>query len=324
MAVKYEDYYKVLGIERSATSKDVQTAYRKLARKYHPDVNKAPDAEEKFKRINEAYEVLKDSEKRKLYDELGANWKEGQDFRPPPGWSQTYSTRSGGGGFKQAEFEGFSDFFDMFFGGSGRSGSPFEGAFGQNANYGRHVEWQMQGEDINSELSLTAEEIYEGGIKKIILTQTKYDNNGMPYQEKKEIDVKIPPGVTEGSKIRLKGQGDPGAGGGKPGDLLLRVHIISDGRFNVNGHDVETRVKIDLWDALLGATVDVRTLDNTIQMKIPAGTQPDQRFRVKGKGLRKNSTENGDLYVKVGIEIPKLSDEDDKKTIAKIAAKYRR
>jgi len=322
MAVKYEDYYKVLGIKRDATQKEIQTAYRKLARKYHPDVNKDATAEANFKKVNEANEVLRDPEKRKMYDQLGANWKDGQDVRPPSGWSQ--GERRSAQGFSQTGADGFSDFFDMFFGGSTRQRSPFETSFGQRQGSNGRAEWSAAGEDIHSELSLSIEDIFRGGSKKILMTKTSYDNNGMPFEDKKELEVKIPPGITEGSKIRLKGQGESGTGNGQPGDLLLKVKILPDSRFQVRGHDLELKIKIDLWDALLGATVDVKIIEDTIQMKIPQGTQPGQRFRVRGKGLRKNADINGDLYVIAGIDIPKDLDEEDKKEIEKIAAKHRR
>lgn len=308
MAVRYIDYYKTLGVDRNASSEDIQKAYRKLARKYHPDVSKVRNAEEKFKELNEAYEVLKDPKTRKQYDALGANWKAGQDFTPPEGFS-THFDFGGGGGRPFGNFSeafssgGFSDFFNTLFGGGQGSGqrggfSPFE-----NSNSGPRS-WGRKGEDHEAEIGLTLEEAYNGGAKKISLSVTGTDALGQPSIKTRSFEVRIPPGVTNGAKIRLTGQGGSGSGGGAAGDLYLVVKILPHSIYRVEGAEITVDVPLTPWEAALGAKVKVPTLEGSIQLTIPPGTQGVQRFRIRGKGLMRGGS-RADQYARVVIQIPK-------------------
>jgi len=316
LSVKFEDYYKVLGVSRSASQDELQSAFRKLARKYHPDVSKEPDAEEKFKKINEAYEVLKDPETRRRYDALGANWKAGQDFRPPPGWGGG----AGGPGFNQVNIEdlfggqagGFSDFFKMFMGnggargfgggaGPGFGGQPFGGAGQPFPGGTRTRQTAKRGENVEVVARAELEDVYHG--KKLHVGVRRA--NG----ETKQYAVKIPPGSTQGSNIRLSGQGAPGALGGKAGDLILTLEITPHPNFEVDGHDLITVVPISPWEAALGAKVRAKTMDGEITLKIPAGVAGGSKLRARGKGLPSEKDKRGDLYLRLEIvNPPTLSD----------------
>lgn len=302
--MEYKDYYKALGISKTASQKEVQAAYRKLARKLHPDVNKSPDAEEKFKEINEAYEVLKDPEKRKRYDTLGSNWREGQSYTPPPGWENVHFDFSDGmGGY---EFQGgsagqFSDFFEGLFGrGRARTyaGQDMQG-------------WAMRGQDQESDIELTLEEAYHG-VKKSIRLQSM-EHEGASYVPKnKDINVNIPAGVMEGKRIRLSGQGGPGAGGGPSGDLYLKVHIQPHPVFTVNGSDLEEEVLLSPWEAALGAKVEITTMTGKVNLTIPAGVQSGQKLRLRGKGMPLGRSGHGDLYAIMKIVVPKKLSEEER------------
>jgi curved DNA-binding protein len=298
MAVQFRDYYETLGVSKTATDDEIRSAFRKLARKFHPDVAKDKKAaEEKFKQINEAYEVLGDPEKRKKYDQLGANWNQQGGFQPPPQWGG----QQPGGGFYQwgsdnggVEFEfggtGFSDFFEAFFGG-GRGRSAF-GRFG-----GREATVE-RGADVEADIMVTLEEALHGSTRTVSLRRTG-SNKVETYQ------VKIPRGVHEGQRIRLAGQGEAGARGGKSGDLFLRVRLARHPDFRVEGSDLIHEVKIHPWQAVLGAELEVPTIEGTVRLKVPAGTQGGQRFRLRERGLPGISGRRGDLYVVVQIDIPK-------------------
>lgn len=345
MAVKYQDYYKVLGVARGASQEEIQRAYRKLARQYHPDVNKDPGAEAKFKEVSEAYEVLKDPQKRRRYDELGADWQAGQEFRPPPGWQDVKfefegfapgsgrggpgSGRGGtggsggsggtGGGFRM-EGGNFSDFFDMLFG-RGRSGfggfDDFEDiarARGGEAG-ARHARPRTQrGGDVEADIDITLHEAYHGGSREITLQ----DQHG----HTKRLTVKIPAGTTDGSRIRLSGQGAPGSGGAEAGDVLLSIRIAPDPRFTVEGHNLTTDVRITPWEAALGAKADIPTLDGELTLTIPPGAQSNQRLRLRGKGLPKRGKggERGDLLARVLIAVPKELTQEERELFEKLKA----
>lgn len=308
MAVKFQDYYETLGVSRSATQEEIQRAYRKLARKYHPDVNKDKSAEAKFKQINEAYEVLSDPDKRSKYNELGENWKAGQEFRPPPGWSGSGAGGRGGpGNGQEFHFEGgdFSDFFEALFGrmgqgGMGGGGRGFPGFEGAPHGFGRAgAAAAQQGQTVETDVIVTLSEAIHGTSRQVTLR---------PAQDGKEktITVRIPPGTTDGTTIRARGQGGPGLGGGPPGDLLLHVHLAPDPRFKVEGHDVITQVPVTPWEAALGAKVPVETLDGTVTLTLPPGSQSGQKLRLRGKGMPKRGTnEAGDLLAQVKIVVPK-------------------
>lgn len=305
MGVKFQDYYEILGVPRDASQKEIKAAYRKLARKYHPDVNKSPDAEKKFKKINEAYEVLKDPEKRKKYDQLGAQWKDVQDFQTPPGWDFDAFD-----GFNK-EFHfgtdtgGFSDFFETFFGGFKKASSRERG-------------WSLKGEDREADITISLEEAFHGTNKNIQLEILERQPDGRLTRSQKNYTVKIPPGTVEGKKIRLKGQGSPGIGGGTPGDLYLNVHIAPHDLFKVEGADLITEVTISPWDAILGTKVKVPTMDGSVQMTVPPGTQHGKRFRIRGKGMPQGSSA-GDLYVIVKIDIPKNLSERERELVKQLA-----
>lgn len=305
MAVQFRDYYETLGVSKTASADEIRTAFRKLARKYHPDVAKdKKTAEEKFKQINEAYEVLSDPEKRKKYDQLGANWNQPGGFQPPPDWGG----QQPGGGFHRygggdggVEFEfggtGFSDFFEAFFGG-GQGRSSFGG-------FGQRPATAERGGDVEADIMVTLEEALHGSKRAVSLRRSG-SNKVETYQ------VKIPRGVHEGQRIRLAGQGEAGARGGKSGDLFLRVRLASHPDFLVEGSDLIHELKIAPWQAALGAELKVPTLGGTARLKIPAGTQGGQRFRLREQGLSGASGKRGDLYVVVQVQIPKKLTEKER------------
>ena len=284
--MEYKDYYKILGVERSASEADIKKAYRRLARKYHPDVSKEADAEKRFKEVGEAYEVLKDPQKRQSYDQLGANWKAGEQFRPPPGWENADFGGFGGhaGGFHNAS--GFSDFFESLFG----------GGFAQSAGGGHG--FQQAGQDQHALINVSIYEAYHGATKTIRLS------NG------KSLQVKIPAGITSGKKIRLSGQGSPGMGGGPSGDLYLEVTVVNDARYELQDKDIYVNVNIAPWEAALGAKVPVTTLDGQVEIKIPANSKSGRKMRLSGKGLPGSPA--GDLYVRLMIVSPPANTEKEK------------
>jgi curved DNA-binding protein len=306
MAVQFRDYYETLGVSKTASDDEIRSAFRKLARKYHPDVAKdKKTAEEKFKEINEAYEVLSDPEKRKKYDQLGANWNQPGGFQPPPDWSGGaqpggyYQWSGGDGGGIDFEFggTGFSDFFEAFFGG-GRGRSAF-GGFGQRE---RTAE---RGSDVEADIMVTLEEALHGATRQVSLRR-----GGSKKVE--TYQVKIPRGVREGQRIRLAGQGEAGERGGKSGDLFLRVRLARHPDFTVEGADLIHEVRIEPWQAVLGDQLVVPTLEGNARLKIPPGTQGGQRFRLRGRGLPGVSGNRGDLYVVVQIAVPKKLSERER------------
>ena len=267
--MQYKDYYKILGVSRDAKPDEIRKAYRKLAKQYHPDVNKEPGAEEKYKEINEAYEVLKDPAKREKYDTLGMNWQSGQDFTPPPGW----------GGGQRVEFSGdFSDFFQTLFGSAGANFGGFSDIF---SNAGRPMK-----RDEEAELTLTLEQAVSAG--EITL---KHGN--------RSIKARLPKGITEGSKITLRGKADGG------GDIHLTLHLAPHKDFSVDGYDITRDVKVPVWDAVLGKDISVQTLEGNVTVKMPPGIQDGQKLRLRGKGLPNRTGSNGDMYVRVRVEIPR-------------------
>jgi curved DNA-binding protein len=321
MAVKFQDYYSLLGVARTASQEEIQKAYRKLARTYHPDINKAPEAEEQFKQINEAYEVLKDPEKRKRYDALGPDWQAGQDFTPPPGWEEAhFEFRRYPEGASEFDFgglrgsRGFSDFFEMLFG-EGLGGFTRRPGMNRSETGG----WSMRGQDLEADLTISLEEAYRGASKTLTLQTAAAGPDGTPQRATKQLTVTIPAGVTEGTRIRLAGQGSAGIGTGAPGDLFLRIHIAPHPVFQVNGHDLLVTVPVTPWEAALGAKVDVPTLDGAVKMTLPPGTQGEQRFRVRGKGLPQERGGRGDLYATVQIVVPKTLTADEQELFQQLA-----
>lgn len=280
--MQFKDYYSVLGVAKTATQDEIRKAFRKLARQHHPDVAKdKKTAEAKFKELNEANEVLSDPEKRKRYDELGADWNRPGQQGPPPGWQQGSGVEFGGGNGGGGVF---SDFFEMFFGGGGgKKRKPGFGAFAQ------------RGTDVELELPVTIEEALHGGRKAFSL-----ERGGRA----ETVTVNIPRGVRAGQKIRLAGQGGEGIGGGGRGDLFLLMRIAPHVDYRADGFDLIRGVPIPVWSAVLGGEVEVPTLDGAVKMKIPAGTQPGQKFRLKGRGLPSGAGTRGDLYAEAKVLLP--------------------
>lgn len=339
MSVQYKDYYNILGVARDASQQDIQKAYRKLARKHHPDVNKAKGAEDKFKEIGEAYEVLGDSEKRSRYDSLGANWRAGQEFTPPPDWEKMFagfggggSTRPNGGSF-QFQFDnasGFSDFFGTLFGGGS---SPFGSSFAGRHSHPQEAQGasfrdQTSPQVLEADITLPLEDAYRGGTKTISLELQQREPTGQLKRTIKNLQVKIPPGVTEGSVIRLKGQSKAGSIEGFGENLHLRVHISPHPRFQILGQDLVTTIPVSPWEAALGAKVDIETLDGYVSISIPPGSQSGRQLRLRGKGLpnikkgkdksKDKSVEVGDLLVTIKILVPKELSVKEKELFEKL------
>ena len=314
MSVQYKDYYEILGVPRSASDADIKRAFRKLAREHHPDVAKdKKKAEEKFKEINEAYEVLGDPAKRKKYDELGANWKSGAEFRPPPGWESFTSGRVHRGGRGNAEYDfhfggtGFSDFFEQIFGsrrggGGGRSG--FGGATGFDEE-----EMVERGRDIEGDIMVTLEEAMRGAVRSVNVRRN--DRHGRAKTD--TYQVKIPAGVTEGQRLRLAGRGEVGTGGGETGDLYLRVRLAKHPDFEVDDHNLIYEAELAPWDAVLGTELSVPTLDGRVNIKIPAGTQNGQKLRLRSRGLPNRNGGKGDLIILTTILMPKHVTDEQRK-----------
>jgi curved DNA-binding protein len=312
MPVQYKDYYETLGVPRTASAEELKKSFRKLARQYHPDVARdKKKAEEKFKEINEAYEVLSDPAKRKKYDELGANWKSGADFRPPSGWEhfsggQTFRGRDAGGEDFETHFggTGFSDFFEQLFGSRMRGGA---GGFGRSANYAEE-EFAERGRDVEGDILVTLEEALRGSVRTVNVRH----NVGRSVKTETH-QVKIPPGVTEGQKLRLAGRGETGAGGGAAGDLYLRVRLSRHPDFEVEDHNLIYEAELAPWEAVLGANLSVPALDGRVNIKIPPGTQNGQKLRVRARGLPTRDGTRGDLIVVTKIAVPaKVTDAEKK------------
>ncbi|MBQ9105547.1 MAG: J domain-containing protein [Mailhella sp.] len=292
MGVAYKDYYKVLGVERSAAKEDITKAFKKLARQYHPDLNPGDkSAEDKFKEINEAYEVLKDDEKRRMYDQLGPNWKDGQQFTGGPGFENfnfNFNGQNFGGGMN-------SDFFEALFGhmnrggfGGQAGGDPF-GAFGGAFGGGRR---SRRGSDVEAEIDITLEEARQGGSKQVTLSSGGTSSN---------LQINIPAGIRDGGKLRLRGKGNPGD---PAGDLYLTVHYAAHPVFRVEGSDVTCDVALMPWEAVFGAKKRVPTLDGEVEMNIPAGSSSGRKLRIRGRGLGPES-KRGDEYVNIVITAPR-------------------
>jgi curved DNA-binding protein len=344
MPVQYKDYYKSLGVSREASDVEIKKAFRKLAREYHPDVAKnKKQAEEKFKEINEAYEVLGDPVKRKKYDDLGANWNAGADFRPPPGWESFGGGRPfPGRGPKGEEYEfhfggtGFSDFFEQLFGSAGRGAS----GFGQRGSFQEEDFAAERGRDIEGDIMVTLEEAVRGSVRSVSV------RHGVPCEhcggtgrraqhvcnvcggtgqvaKADTYQVKIPAGVTEGQRLRISGRGEAGVGGGKAGDLFLRVRLAKHPDFEVQDHNLSCEVDVAPWEAVLGAEISVPTLNGPVNIRVPAGTQNGQKLRVRGRGLPVRNEGNGDLIVVTRVEVPRAVSDGEKKLWEQLAKESR-
>ncbi|TVR00675.1 MAG: J domain-containing protein [Desulfovibrionales bacterium] len=316
MSVSFKDYYQLLDVSKTASQDELSKAYKKMARKYHPDLN--PDnaeAEKKFKEINEAYEVLKDPEKRRLYDSLGPNWQHGQNFQPPPGFdSSRFGSYTSGGPQFEGGFGGFSDFFETIFGGQFRGeqdfqDDPFGGGFRPRQARGRDVEVGME---------LPLEDAFSGGSRTISFQEQVVGPDGMPRMETKSLQVNIPAGIKNGSRIRLAGQGSPGMRGGPSGDLYLKIKIAPHPKFKLEGNSLVYDLPLAPWEAVLGAKVRVPTLAGDVEMTIPAGTSSGQKLRLRGKGLGKGA-DQGDQLIRVMIAVPKTLTEEERALWSQLA-----
>ncbi len=318
MPVQYKDYYESLGVPRTASDEEIKKSFRKLARQYHPDVAKdKKKAEEKFKEINEAYEVLGDPAKRKKYDELGANWKSGAEFRPPSGWEhfsggQNFRGRGGAGGDFETHFggTGFSDFFEELFGARMRGST---GGFGGSPGFSEE-EFAARGRDIEGDILVTLEEAMRGSVRAVNIRHAA----GRSVKTETH-QVKIPAGVTDGQKLRVAGRGEAGPGGGAAGDLYLRVRLAKHPDFEVVDHDLIHEAELAPWEAVLGANLSVPALDGRVNIKIPPGTQNGQKLRVRERGLPVRNGTRGDLIVITRIAVPAKVTETEKKLWEQLA-----
>lgn len=288
----YKDYYKTLGVDRKATQDEIKRAYRKLARKYHPDVSKETDAEQKFKDVGEAYEVLKDPEKRVAYDQLGSDWNAQQGFRPPPDWGAGFEFQGaprGSGGQHD-----FSDFFESLFGQAGGAGGARRG-------------FHMQGEDHHAKVLIDLEDSFHGASRSISLQMPEVSPDGRVVSRTRTLKVSIPKGIRQGQQIRLGGQGAKGTGGGKAGDLYLEIEFRPHRFYRVEGADVYLELPVAPWEAALGASVKVPTPSGAIDLKIPANSKAGKKLRLKGRGIPAKTP--GDLYVVLQIALPPADDD---------------
>jgi curved DNA-binding protein len=311
--LEFKDYYQILGVAKDATKEEVQKAYRKLARKYHPDVNKTPEAESRFKEIGEAYEALKDPEKRKRYDQFGAAWKNAQargGGGAPPGWEHMefdFDLGGGGAGFDFSGLggSGFSSFFEMLFGAGGPGRRP-----------GTGEGWSRQGADIEAPIALGLDEAARGGERELVLTDPATGR-------RRTVAVRLPKGVRPGQRIRLAGQGREGLGGGKRGDLYLKVELLPHPRFRLEGADLHTELPVAPWEAALGSSAQLPTLDGPVAVKIPPGSSSGQRIRLKGRGFPLSpgqDQERGDLYATLRIVVPRTLTERERELFTELAA----
>ncbi len=295
--MQYKDYYKIMGLSRDTSQDEIKRAYRKLARKYHPDVSKEKDAEAKFKELGEAYEVLKDPEKRAAYDQLGANWKAGQDFRPPPNWNEGFEFK--GGGFTSDEARAYSDFFEQLFGHSGFRPD-------NKGQYGLHT----RGQDSHAKIYIDLEDSFNGATRNISLSTPEMNAQGQLQIKHRSLNIKIPKGIKPSQHIRLTGQGSPGSGTGQPGDLFLEIAFNNHPFYRVSETDVYLDLPVTPWEAALGAKIKVPTPNGSVDLKIPANSRQGSKLRLTGRGLPAQVL--GDFYVVLQIALPPANTEQAK------------
>lgn len=291
----FKDYYNIVGVKRDASQNEIKRAYRKLARKYHPDVSKEAGAEARFKELGEAYAVLKDPEKRSAYDQLGANWKAGQEFQPPPDWDAGFEFS--GGGYADRDGSPYSDFFEALFG----------RGFGSAQADRRHAGFHARGEDHHAKVLIDIEDAYQGATRGITLRTPELDSAGYVTTRQRTLNVKIPKGVKRGQRIRLSGQGSPGLGDGRAGDLYLEIEFNPHDLFRVEGRNVHVDLPVTPWEAALGATIKAPTPDGPVDLKIPEGTTGGRKLRLQKRGIPGEPP--GDLYVALVITLPPADSE---------------
>jgi curved DNA-binding protein len=302
--VDFKDYYKVMGVKRDANQDEIKQAYRKLARKYHPDINKAADSEARFKELGEAYAVLKDAKKRAAYDELGANWQSGQEFRPPPDWDAGYEFS--GSGIDPADAASYSDFFESLFGQRTRErpGTRSRGGF------------KVRGEDHHARVLVDIEDAYSGATRAITLQTTGIDESGHVVNKSRTLNIKIPKGVIQGQRIRLQGQGAPGIGDGGSGDLYLEIDFQPHRLYTHDGRDIYLKLPVKPWEAALGATIKVPTPVGSVDLKLPPDSKNGKKLRLKGRGIPGKPV--GDLFVTVEITLPPANSDQSKEFYKKM------
>jgi curved DNA-binding protein len=296
--MQYKDYYKIMGLARDAGQDDVKRAYRKLARKYHPDVSKEKDAEVKFKELGEAYEVLKDPEKRTAYDQLGANWKTGENFKPPPNWDEGFEFK-GGGFTNDGSNAAFSDFFEQLFGkAQGHSGARHQQGF------------DVRGQDSHAKIHIDLEDSFHGATRTITLSAPEMDEKGHLQVKHRTLTIKIPKGIKPGQHIRLSGQGNPGSASGSAGNLMLEIAFNDHPMYRVTDTDIYLDLPVTPWEAALGAKVKIPTPEGTLDLKIPPNSKQGNKLRLKGRGLP--TREPGDFFVVLQIALPSADTEQAK------------
>ncbi len=310
--MEYKDYYQILGVPRTATQDEIKQAYRKLARKYHPDVSKESDAEERFKELGEANEVLKDPEKRAAYDQMGSQWKNGQNFQPPPDWNAGFEFSGRGQDDFGGQFEqgfGHSDFFESLFGRQGRQSARQAPA---------------QGQDHHAKVLIDLEDSYRGAKRSISLRTPKVDASGHVVMVDHTLDVSIPKGIRAGQHLRLAGQGGPGASEGKAGDLFLEIAFNPHPLFRVDDKDVYLTLPLAPWEAALGATVNVPTPDGSVSLTIPLHSKAGRKLRLKGKGIPSSGANSpaGDQYVVLEIALPPANSDKEKEAYRAMAQAF--
>ena len=304
--MEFKEYYKTLGVEPTASADEIKKAYRKLARKYHPDVSKESDASARMSEVNEAYAVLSDPEKRAAFDKLAQRRAAGQDFQPPPGWDAGFEFSDAGS--PGGDDGDFSDFFNALFGRAAR------------ARHGGGARTQMRGADQHAKISINLADAYDGATRSLALREARLDESGNVVSADRVLDVRIPKGVKEGQSIRLRGQGSPGLNGGPAGDLYLEVEFEPDARYRIEGRDVTQTVPVAPWEAALGASIEVPTPAGRVEVKVPPGSNNGRKLRLKGRGIPGNPP--GDLYLELELATPPANTEKAREVYQAMAREF--
>ena len=308
--MEFKDYYEILGVDEDASADEIKRAYRRLARKYHPDVSREGDAEVRFKEINEAYEALKDPDKREAYDEVRRSpFRNGGQFEPPPGWQ--FKTEFPGGGFATTDAGAFSDFFRTLFG----DAMPFGGGPSEHRS-----PFSARGEDVEDRLEVTLEEAFHGGRRQLQLAIPKRRSDGRVERQQRTLNVSIPAGVTDGRRIRLRGQGGAGTGDGQAGDLLLEIHVGPHATYGLDGRDVTLALPVAPWEAALGAAVKTPTLKGEVDLRIPPGSGTGTKLRLRGRGLP--GSPPGDQIVTIAVDTPAATTDEQKDLYRRMAQSF--